>query len=236
MIFIQLSSTAKANSDTPEPTDAEIWQQQLEESLIFHGFPSVNRFEFTDPDFSNEESLQILSEYNHLDPQNLIPDLILEQAVKYFEANKTRIKNQKFMSIIDYRKHSGQRRFFVIDMGTGKVEALHTAHGKKGDLDDDGYATEFSNVLGSNMSSIGFAVTAETYMGANKYSLRMDGLQDTNSKLRERYVVIHKSEYVHPDREKMGRSEGCPAIPVSVHKRVIDQIKGGSLVYKYYNQ
>jgi hypothetical protein len=120
-------------------------------------------------------------------------------------------------------------------MRTGAVESQPVAHGNKSDPDDDGYATIFSNTVNSLMSSVGFALTAETYQGRNGYSLRLDGLQETNSKLRERAVVVHKSSYVSTSRTKQGRSYGCPALPVDASERIIDKIKGGSLIYQWYN-
>ena len=66
--------------------------------------------------------------------------------------------------------------------------------------------------MGSKMTSLGTYVTAETYYGKHGLSLRLDGLDKENSRARERAIVIHGADYVTPDRTKMGRSWGCPAL------------------------
>jgi hypothetical protein len=32
---------------------------------------------------------------------------------------------------------------------------------------------------------------------------------------------------------RLGRSHGCPAVPAAVARRIIDTLKGGSVVYAY---
>ena len=134
------------------------------------------------------------------------------------------------MGVIDYKQHNSKKRFYVIDMESGRVEAYLAAHGKNSDPDFDGYATKFSNTPDSKKTSLGFFLTAETYYGSNGYSLRLDGLSATNSNARARAIVIHGAEYVAPGN-KIGRSYGCPALEMRYHQELIDQIKGGSLLY-----
>jgi hypothetical protein len=169
-------------------------------------------------------------DYSHLDPDKVVPQNLLKEALKYYDANQDKIKNPRFLVVIDFKKHNSKERFHVIDMESGKVESYLTAHGKNSDPDFDGFATKFSNTPDSNMSSLGFYLTAETYNGKNGYSLRLDGLSSTNSNARSRAIVIHGADYVTPG-EKIGRSYGCPALEMRYHKEVIDQIKDGVLIY-----
>lgn len=169
-------------------------------------------------------------DYSHLDPDGLVPENLLQEAVAYYDANLDQIKNQRVMGIIDYKQHNSKERYYIIDMESGRVETYLTAHGKNSDPDFDGYATKFSNVPDSNTTSLGFFLTAETYYGSNGYSLRLDGLSKTNSNARKRAIVIHGAEYVSPG-PKIGRSYGCPAVEMRYHQDLIDQIKGGSLLY-----
>lgn len=182
------------------------------------------------PDFDQSSREVILGKYKHLDPQKLVSRSLLEHAVLFFEKNKLLIPRQDALTVIDFSKHSSQRRFFVINLRTGGVEALHTAHGVNSDQDHDGVATDFSNIEGSLQTSLGFLLTAETYSGQHGYSLRLDGVSETTSNARTRAIVIHAAEYVQPGLEKMGRSWGCPALATAVNRRVIDQIKNGSLI------
>lgn len=169
-------------------------------------------------------------DYSYLDPDKIVPAKLLQEAVAYYDANLEKIENQRVMGVIDYKQHNSKERFYIIDMESGRVEAYLTAHGKNSDPNFDGYATKFSNVPDSNTTSLGFFLTAETYYGKNGYSLRLDGLSSTNSNARSRAIVIHGADYVAPG-PKIGRSYGCPAVEMRYHQELIDQIKGGSLLY-----
>jgi len=116
-------------------------------------------------------------------------------------------------------------------MKSGAVQAVHVAHGSGSDPRNTGRATVFSNEDGSNCSSLGYYLTAETYDGKHGYSCRMDGLSTTNSNVRERAVVIHGADYVHDSDVKQGRSWGCFALAMTMRTSVIDRLKGGSLIY-----
>lgn len=169
-------------------------------------------------------------DYSYLDPDKIVPDNLLKEAVAYYDAHYDEITNQRVIGVIDYRQHNSKERFYIIDMESGRVETYLSAHGKNSDPDFDGYATIFSNKQDSNTTSLGFFLTAETYYGNNGYSLRLDGLSNTNSNARKRAIVIHGADYVRPGK-KIGRSYGCPALEMRYHQEVIDQIKEGALLY-----
>lgn len=170
------------------------------------------------------------NDYSHLDPDRIIPSYLLTTATSYYEQHLNIITNKRFMGIIDFRQHNSRERFFIVDMESGRVEKYLVAHGKKSDPNFEGRASKFSNLIDSNMSSLGFYLTAETYSGAHGYSLRLDGLSPTNSNARERDIVIHSADYVYPG-DKIGRSLGCPVIEPRFHQQIIDELKNGSLIY-----
>ena len=169
-------------------------------------------------------------EYSRLDPDHLINPAVLQKTYQYYMDHLAGIKNKKFMGIVDFKEHNSKERFFIIDMDLGLVETFLVAHGINSDPDFTGYATIFSNVIDSYMSSIGFYMTAETYEGTHGYSLRLDGLESTNSNARERGIVLHAAEYVAPG-PKIGRSFGCPALEIRYHQHVIDELKEGALLF-----
>ncbi len=185
----------------------------------------------TNPDFTASEKAQVLANYDHLDPNRIVPSALLEKAVLYYDANKKNLGNTRYLTVIDFSKKSTKARFFLIDMSNGSVWPLHTSHGKGSDPGHDGIADSFGNVSGSGKSSLGFYKTAETYSGSHGYSLRLDGLSSTNSKARSRAIVVHSATYVKEASVIQGRSLGCPALAPSVYKTVIDKIKGGSIIY-----
>lgn len=169
--------------------------------------------------------------YSHVDPNKIIPSSLKTAALEYYDRNLSRIKNKRVLSIIDFSMSSTRKRLFVINMSTGSVWAMTVSHGKGSDANHDGYAEKFSNVSGSNASSLGYYMTAETYSGSKGYSLRLDGLSSTNSNARSRAVVVHGASYVQDREVIQGRSWGCPAISMANRTKLIDMIKGGSIIY-----
>ncbi|MBJ6982211.1 murein L,D-transpeptidase catalytic domain family protein [Luteimonas sp. MC1572] len=140
------------------------------------------------------------------------------------------------LAVIDYTLPSTEKRLWIFDLDRGALlHAEHVAHGRGS---GDNMATRFSNVEGSYQSSLGLFATAETYMGENGYSLRMDGLEPgINDAARERLLVMHGADYVDPAQARrqgrLGRSWGCPAVRAGVARAVIDDLRDGQLVFAY---
>lgn len=141
------------------------------------------------------------------------------------------------LAVIDYSLPSTVPRMWVFDLRAPRLlYAEHVAHGKHS---GENLAKAFSNVEGSFQSSLGLFSAAETYIGENGYSLRMDGLEPgVNDRARERLLVIHGADYVDPAQAlrqgRLGRSYGCPALRRAVADGVIDSLKNGQLVFAYY--
>ena len=147
------------------------------------------------------------------------------------------LNEKRIISIIDFSKPSTEKRFYTIDLAKGKV-LYHTyvAHGKN---TGENMATKFSNRQHSNQSSLGFYVTGETYVGSKGYSLRLDGKDPSyNDNIRSRAVVMHDADYVSESWIKrygrLGRSQGCPALPKEISRKVIDTIKDRTTIFAYY--
>ena len=146
------------------------------------------------------------------------------------------IRKKNIITIIDFTKPSTNRRCYVIDMDKRKLlYYCFVAHGKNS---GDNFAGSFSNEPESLKSSLGFYLTAETYTGKHGYSLRLDGLEKSiNDNARPREIVIHGADYVSQgfiDKHgRLGRSWGCPALPVEISGEVIDKISNGSCLFIY---
>lgn len=145
-------------------------------------------------------------------------------------------KDPRTLTVIDYSLPSTEKRLWVFDLATREL-LFHelVAHGKN---TGDNLATRFSNTMNSKQTSLGLFVTANTYVGSNGYSLRMQGLdRGFNDRAMERAIVIHGAPYVSEAfaraQGRIGRSWGCPALDQQVSRQVIDTIKGGSLVFAY---
>ena len=147
-------------------------------------------------------------------------------------------KKRARLTIVDFSKPSTEDRMFVFDMEQEKLlYATLCAHGRNS---GGNYATSFSNQPNSLQSSLGFYLTNETYQGRNGYSLRLDGLEvGYNDQARARAIVVHGATYVSKGITRqghLGRSYGCPAVPIALARPIIDAIKGGSVLYIYANR
>ena len=151
--------------------------------------------------------------------------------------NEGKIIKKDIITVIDFSKPSTEERLFIIDLKDKKIiEKSLCAHGKNsGEL----FANKFSNAPESNESSLGFYIANETYDGKHGYSLKLDGQEPgINDKARGRGVVMHAADYVSQSfiqaTGRLGRSQGCPAVPTNQYEKIIRLIKGGSCLFIYH--
>jgi hypothetical protein len=177
--------------------------------------------------------------YNDLDlAGHGMKEEVLESALKGFDklSGEGKIANPDKLTIADFSQPSNQKRLYVIDLTKRQLvfQSL-VSHGRgTGTL----WAKSFSNSPSSYKSSPGFYVTEETYTGHNGYSLRLNGLEKgINDNARDRSIVVHGAPYVSESAIQslgfLGRSQGCPALPVSLHKSIINAIKNGTCFFIY---
>lgn len=162
-----------------------------------------------------------------------------EYAKKGFEKllEEGRLINDSIISIIDFSKPSTEKRLFILDIKNYRL-LFNTlvSHGRNSGRE---YASSFSNQPSSFMSSPGFYITRETYEGKNGYSLKLDGVEKgINDNAYERGIVVHGAGYVSQAladaQGYIGRSQGCPAVPVEMSQPVINRIKNGSCLFIYH--
>lgn len=178
--------------------------------------------------------------YNSLDSNNFkLPELrIFSEALKGFYILKEKgIIRKDILTLIDFSMSSNAKRLWVIDLATNTVlfQSL-VAHGRN---TGEEFASEFSNRNSSYQSSLGFYATGEIYQGKHGASLRLDGLEKgVNDNARKRAVVIHGADYVSDsfiqDHKRLGRSQGCPALPVELNGQIIQIIKDKSCLFIYH--
>lgn len=163
---------------------------------------------------------------------------VLEIAMEGFSKLmlKGKLNKDSILTIVDFSKSSKSKRLYVIDLKNEEL-LFNTlvAHGRNSGME---YARSFSNTPSSNKSSLGFYVTQATYRGENGYSLRLQGVErNVNDKALGRSIVMHGAQYANPqflaERGILGRSYGCPAVPMEDNKAIIDAIKDGSCLFIY---
>lgn len=147
------------------------------------------------------------------------------------------LKNDRYLTLIDYSLESTAKRLWLIDLENDTVVYhIRVAHGKN---TGQNRALHFSNRPTSRKSSLGFYLTGKTYFGKHGLSLYLDGLEEgINDNARKRYIVIHAANYVTPEFinkvGRLGRSFGCPAVNPSYAKDLIQRIKDKSLLFIYH--
>lgn len=142
--------------------------------------------------------------------------------------------DKQVISIVDFNKPSTSKRLWVIDLANKKL-LFNTlvAHGQGS---GDNLATNFSNTAESHQSSLGFYITSDTYIGKHGLSLRLNGMdKGFNTNALNRAVVVHGAEYVSQgfinQHGRLGRSYGCPAVPVELTPSIITAIKGKTALF-----
>jgi len=120
-----------------------------------------------------------------LTPSSELVELSKESQKEYSDYTK----NDSLIVLVDYSYPVFMKRFWVYNLKTDKVVLnTHVSHSWKSGLL---FATQFSNTPGSNLSSTGVIRISEKYPGKYGPSLRLDGLEKNNNKIRERAIVIH---------------------------------------------
>jgi hypothetical protein len=164
---------------------------------------------------------------------------IFVKAITGYNALKKRTDIRKsIITIIDFTKSANEKRLWVIDLEKRKL-LYHclTAHGKNS---GEVFAHSFSNIHNSNKSSLGFFVTGATYQGKHGTSLKLKGMEPgINDQAESRAIVMHGADYVSEAHiakyGRLGRSFGCPAVPMNIHEKIINDIAGGSCLFIFHS-
>ncbi len=207
-------------------------------TLLFANFVDIDGVKADNK--NDKQNLPEKSECLRVYEDMQLEDVINYTAFEYAYAgyNKINVQNKDVMTLIDFSKPSTEERFYVLDMQHKKLLfSTYVSHGKRS---GENYATSFSNKPGSHKSSPGFFITENAYhSGRNGYSLVLNGLEKgINDKARQRAIVIHGADYCDPsliESGRLGRSFGCPALPININKPIIDTIKDGTLLYIHAN-
>ncbi|HEU4791984.1 MAG TPA: murein L,D-transpeptidase catalytic domain family protein [Flavobacterium sp.] len=155
----------------------------------------------------------------------------------FYELKEKGLIKRDILTLVDFSLSSNAKRLWIIDLSTNEVlfQSL-VAHGRN---TGEEFANNFSNTPESFKSSLGFYATGEVYNGKHGISLKLDGLEKgLNDYARKRAVVIHGADYVSEsfikDHKRLGRSQGCPAVPLEFASEIITMIKGQSCLYIYH--
>lgn len=145
------------------------------------------------------------------------------------------IRQRDFMGVVDFNVASADPRFHVVHLPSGNVDTYRVAHGSGSDRGHTGFLDHFSNRPGSEATSNGAYMTADTYQGKYGLSMKVHGLDWSNNNAMNRAIVIHNAWYAEPEmvaiHGKLGRSQGCFAFSRADQWKVMDRLGGGRLIF-----
>jgi len=167
-----------------------------------------------------------------------LPDAASAELWAWLDAHPGAVAPGRAVFLVDFSRPSPLPRGWLLDPTTRAVlEVMHVAHGKESGWDR---VEKVSNVEGSNQSSIGAMRGAELYVGKHGRTLRLEGLDPgVNDDALARAIVLHGADYVSwqsvwDNGGRLGRSLGCPAVPLDQVERVITALEEGGVVYTYW--
>jgi len=170
-----------------------------------------------------------------LPAQPFINPQLKARALASLDAHRASLQKTDVIGIADFSKASREPRFYIVDLRSGFVTEHFVAHGRGSDPAHSGWLEMFSNDLGSEATSEGAYLTGDAYTGKYGYSLRLSGLDVSNSNALARQIVVHSAWYAEPRMVeafgKLGRSEGCFALPGISHAEAMTRLGSGRFLY-----
>lgn len=161
--------------------------------------------------------------------------LLVAAARASYDRHRSQLRHTDTVGIVDFGKLSSQPRFYLLDTASGRVTQHHVAHGRGSDPEHTGLLQRFSNRPGSEATSEGAYLTDEYYNGRYGRSMRVQGLDWTNSNAYNRAIVVHSAWYAEPTmlatRGLLGRSEGCFAMSYASLQETLARLGPGRFLY-----
>lgn len=164
-----------------------------------------------------------------------ISPAVLQGALNALKRHGENIAHHDIIGIADFSLPSSAPRFHLMNVADGRVRSHLVAHGRGSDPAHTGWLERFSNEPHSYATSAGAFRTVGIYLGEHGQSIRLDGLDASNSNAAARAIVVHGAWYVSDDiaraRGALGRSEGCFAMAPSSIGEVLANLGAGRLIY-----
>jgi L,D-transpeptidase catalytic domain len=145
--------------------------------------------------------------------------------------------NQTICFMVDMSLPSGRDRLFVYDLIKDTIRnAGLVTHGRCNQYWLDG--RKYGNTIGCGCTSLGKYKIGHSYQGRFGLAYKLHGLDKTNNKAFERFVVLHSHECVPATevKEEICQSDGCPTVSpgfLQYLRPIIDASKKPVLLWIY---
>jgi L,D-transpeptidase catalytic domain len=160
---------------------------------------------------------------------------LLRRALDALDRHHESIAYRDFIGVADFSLPSRAPRFHLVNLADGSVRSHLVAHGRGSDPSHTGWLERFSNEPRSNATSAGAYKTGSLYVGNHGRSMRLEGLDPTNSNALSRAIVVHGAWYVNEAvigySGVLGRSQGCFAVSDSSLPEIMTALAPGRLIY-----
>jgi hypothetical protein len=160
---------------------------------------------------------------------------LMQRALDALQVHRDDIPHRDVVGVVDFSLPSRSPRFHIVNLADGSVRSHLVAHGRGSDPSHTGWLERFSNEPRSNATSAGAYKTGAAYVGAHGRSMRLEGLDPTNSNALSRAIVVHSAWYVSAQMIGglgiLGRSEGCFAVANSSLSEIMTALEPGHLIY-----
>jgi hypothetical protein len=160
---------------------------------------------------------------------------LLRRALDALERHHDSVSYRDFIGVADFSLPSREPRLHVVNLANGSVRSHLVAHGRGSDPAHTGWLERFSNEPRSNATSAGAYRTGSPYIGTHGRSMRLEGLDPTNSNALTRAIVVHGAWYVNEEMighsGMLGRSQGCFAVADSSLPEIMVHLGPGRLIY-----
>lgn len=130
--------------------------------------------------------------------------------------------NEQYCFMIDMSIHSGKQRFFIYNLKKDSIESAGlVTHGAGSVTGNEGLF--FSNKPGGNCTSLGKYKVGNPYQGTFGLAYKLFGLDTSNNKAFERFVVLHAHSCVPVSDVyplSICPSLGCPTVAPDFLKKL----------------
>lgn len=170
-------------------------------------------------------------------PENVLMKALHTKAAIAEQFVKQNQYNEDVCFLIDMKIRSGAERFFVYDL---KADSVITSglvtHGRCNERWLSG--RKYGNQPGCGCTSLGKYKIGQAYNGRFGLAYKLHGLDSTNDKAFERFVVLHAHDCVPQENvwSEICQSDGCPTVApgfLQQLKTIINKSKQPVLLWIY---
>jgi hypothetical protein len=154
-----------------------------------------------------------------------LPEELKKESLLKMNNFKGKISNKNLIIIVDYRLSVLSKRLWLYDIEKDSLLLnCHVSHAWNSGII---YPAKFSNEEGSNISSCGSFVTTDDYIGSFGYSMRIEGMEQSNNNAKVRSIVFHPPTKLY----HYFYSKGCFIVDREILKKIICLSKNGTLLF-----